>query len=46
MGYVGGAEGNTATDMVAKKLAQVYLPVNLIDALFWVFGLVTLRIKF
>ena len=45
MGYVSGAEDNTATDMVAKKLAQIYLPVNIIDALFWIYGLITLRIK-
>lgn len=28
---------------MAKKLAQTYLPINFIDAVFWVWGLLTLK---
>lgn len=28
---------------MAKKLAQTYLPINVIDALFWIWGLMTLK---
>jgi len=28
---------------VAKKLATTYLPINVIDAIFWVWGLMTLK---
>jgi hypothetical protein len=44
MGYVGG-DNNQAVDVIAKKLAQIYLPINVIDAIFWVFGFISLRIN-
>lgn len=28
--------------MVAKKLAQTYLPINLLDAVLWIWGIATL----
>lgn len=31
-------------DVVAKKLAQVFLFVNVLDAGFWIYGYKTLRI--
>lgn len=38
-----GADANTFNDMIAKKLAQTYLPINIIDAIFWFWGLMTLN---
>ena len=29
--------------MVAKKLLQTYFPINIIDAVFWIYGMLTLR---
>lgn len=44
-GYVaGGADSNSIVDSVAKKLGQVFLIVNIVDGLFWVYGLLGLRI--
>jgi hypothetical protein len=28
--------------MLAKKLAQTYLPINLLDAVLWIWGIATL----
>lgn len=41
--YLAGADANTFNDMIAKKLAQTYLPINIIDAIFWFWGLMTLN---
>lgn len=41
--YLAGADANTFSDIVAKKLAQTYLPINIIDGLFWFWGLMTLN---
>jgi hypothetical protein len=41
--YIAGADANSFIDFTAKKLAQTYLPINLIDALFWIWGLMTLK---
>jgi hypothetical protein len=30
-------------DYVAKKLAQTFLPINVIDMFFWIWGLLTLK---
>jgi hypothetical protein len=30
-------------DYVAKKLAQTFLPINVIDMIFWIWGLLTLK---
>jgi hypothetical protein len=39
-----GGGNDSMPDIVAKKLAQVYLIVNLIDGLFWFYSMMTLRI--
>lgn len=41
--YLGGANTTDFMDQIAKKLAQTYLPINIIDALFWIWGLLTLK---
>jgi len=41
--YLGGANANEFNDTIAKKLAQTYLPINFIDAIFWIWGLLTLK---
>jgi hypothetical protein len=41
--FLAGANTTDFYDGVAKKLAQTYLPINIIDALFWVWGLMTLK---
>lgn len=46
LGYVaGGADANSIVDSVAKKLGQVFLIVNIFDALFWLYGMLGLRIQ-
>ena len=30
-------------DMVAKKALQTFFPINIIDAVFWIWGMLTLR---
>lgn len=41
--YLTGSNANEFNDVVAKKLAQTYLPINIIDALFWTWGILTLK---
>lgn len=41
--YISGSGAETFWDEVAKKLAQTYFPVNIIDAIFWIWGLSTLK---
>jgi hypothetical protein len=44
--YVGGAgSSDTSNDLVAIKIAQTFIPVNIIDGIFWVFGYVSLHIR-
>ena len=40
--YLGNSDLSGFEDIVAKKLLQTYLPVNVIDGLFWIYGLLTL----
>ena len=41
--YLADSETTQFEDMVAKKLLQTYFPINIIDALFWIYGMLTLR---
>ena len=41
--YLSGSNASTFMDEVAKKLAQTYFPINIIDGIFWIWGLVTLE---
>lgn len=38
-------QGDSFADAIAKKLAQIFLAVNPLDALFWIFGFFGLKIK-
>lgn len=40
-----GSNSDSAVDAVAKKLGQLYLFVNIIDGLFWFYGLRSLKIN-
>lgn len=44
LGYLGGGDDSQA-DAIARKLAQTFLIINMIDALFWIYGFFTLRIN-
>lgn len=41
--YLSSSDGTDFNDYIAKKLAQIYLPINFIDAIFWVFGKLTTK---
>ena len=41
--YISASEATTYWDEVGKKLAQTFFPVNIIDAVFWIWGLSTLK---
>lgn len=41
--YLSGREASTFKDQVAKKLAHTFFPINIIDGLFWIWGLVTIE---
>lgn len=41
--YLSSSNANEYNDVVAKKLAQTYLPINIIDAIFWTWGILTLK---
>ena len=40
--YLGNSDASDFNDIVAKKLIQTYLPINIIDGIFWIWGLLTL----
>lgn len=40
-----GNDTNTMVDNVAKKLAQAFMFVNVVDGLFWLYGLMGLKIQ-
>ncbi len=40
--YLNYSDKDSFNEVVAKKLAQTYLPINALDAFFWVYGLLTL----
>ena len=41
--YLANSESSQFNDMVAKKLLQTFLVINVIDGLFWLWGILTLR---
>ena len=41
--YISSSDVSTFKDEVGKKLAQTFFPVNIIDAIFWIWGLSTLK---
>ena len=41
--YLGNTQKNAFNDFIAKKLAQTFLVINLIDGLFWIWGLLSLQ---
>ena len=41
--YMANSEANKFEDMIAKKLLQTYFPINIIDGLFWIWGMLTLK---
>lgn len=41
--YISASEATTFWDEVGKKLAQTYFPASIIDAIFWIWGLSTLK---
>lgn len=41
--YLADSEKNEFEDVIAKKLLQTYFPINIIDGLFWIYGMLTLR---
>ena len=41
--YLSNTEASDYEDMVAKKLLQTFFPINIIDGLFWIWGILTLR---
>lgn len=44
--YVSGAgSSQTSNDHVAIKIAQTFIPINIIDGLFWIFGYISLYIR-
>lgn len=43
--YVSGSNSDSMLDVVARKLAQTFLFVNVLDAAFWVYGFRTLNIS-
>ena len=42
--YMSASNESHFYDEVGKKLAQTYLPVNIIDGIFWIWGLATLQL--
>ena len=42
--YMSASSNSTFNDEVGKKLAQTFLPVNIIDGIFWIWGLATLKL--
>lgn len=41
----GGSDDNSIVNVIAKKLAQTFLFVNVVDACFWGYGLIGLGIQ-
>lgn len=41
--YLSNSDASDFYDYVAKKLAQIYLPINIIDAIFWMCGKLTTK---
>lgn len=42
--FMSASSSSTFYDEVGKKLAQTFLPVNIIDGMFWLWGLATLKL--
>lgn len=40
--YLSNSDKESFNDLVAKKLLQTFLPINALDAIFWIYGLLTL----